>query len=53
MNRDVIGWVTLGDLTFLGSAVLAGLVVSFVVRAITNIIKGRLRRGNPDSIRAT
>ena len=52
MNRDVIGGVTLGDLTFLGSAVLAGLVVSFVVRAITNIIKGRLRRSNPDSIRA-
>ncbi len=51
MDRDVIGGVTLGDLTFLGSAVLTGLVVSFVVRVITNIIKGRLRRGNPDSIR--
>ncbi len=52
MNREVIGEVTLGDLTFLGSAVLAALVVSFVVRVITRMIKSRLRRANPDSVRA-
>ncbi len=52
MNREVIGEVTLGDLTFLGSAILTGLVVSFIVRLISGVIKGRLRRRNPDSIRA-
>ena len=52
MNRDVVEGVSVGDLVFLGSALLSALVVSFVVRVIFRMIKGRMRRENPDSIRA-
>ena len=52
MNRDVIEGVSVGDLVFLGSALLSALVVSFVVRVIFRMIRGRIRRENPDSIRA-
>lgn len=52
MDRVVIGDVTAGDLVFLGSAVAIAFVVSFVVRVISRMIKGNLRRKDPDSIRA-
>ena len=52
MDRVVIEGVTLGDLVYLGSAILAGLVVSFIVRTMTNLVKRRLRRKDPTCLRA-
>ena len=43
MDRVVLEGVTLGDLVYLGSALLAGLVVSFVVRILIRAVKRRLR----------
>ena len=44
MNRELYAEITTGDLIYLGSAVLAGLVLSLVTRLIANKVKGRLRR---------
>ncbi len=52
MDRVVLENVTLGDLIYLGSATLAGLIVSFIVRILTGSIKRRLRRDNPTCLRA-
>ena len=52
MDSIVIGDVTAGDLVFLGSAVLTALVVSFVVRVISRLVKRRLRREDANSMRA-
>ena len=41
MNRDVVEGVSVGDLVFLGSALLSALVVSFVMRVIFRMIKGK------------
>ena len=52
MDRVVLEGVTLGDLVYLGSALLAGLVVSFVVRILIRAVKRRLRRNDPRCLRA-
>ena len=52
MDRVVLEGVTLGDLVYLGSAALAGLVVSLVVRIITGAVKRGLRRKEPTCLRA-
>ena len=52
MDRVVLEGVTLGDLVYLGSAVLAGLIVSFVVRILIRAVKRSLRRNDPKCLRA-
>ena len=52
MDGEVIQGVTVGDLVFLGSAILGGLVASLVVRLAFRLFKARLRRASPGSIRA-
>ena len=52
MDRVVLEGVTLGDLVYLGSAALVGLVVSFVVRIITGTVKRRLRSKDAACLRA-
>ncbi len=52
MDRVVLEGVTLGDLAFLGSALLTGLIVSLVARFVTRRVKRRLRRRETISLRA-
>ena len=52
MDGEIIQGVTVGDLVFLGSAILCGLVASLVVRLAFRLFKARLRRASPGSIRA-
>ena len=52
MNRVVLEGVTLGDLVYLGSAALVGLVVSLAARILTGTAKRRLRSKDPACLRA-
>ncbi|MQF48376.1 mechanosensitive ion channel family protein [SAR202 cluster bacterium AC-647-N09_OGT_505m] len=44
MNEELFANVTIGDLVYLGSAILMGLVLSLVTRLISNRLKDKLRK---------
>ena len=52
MDRELFAEITTGDLIYLGSAVLVGLVLALITRLIANRVKGRLRRRVRTSIGA-
>jgi len=52
MNRDLFAEITTGDLVYLSSVILVGLVLALATRLIANRLKGRLRRKTRTSIGA-
>ena len=52
MNEKLFAGITTGDLIYMGSAVLVGLVLALAIRLIANRLKGRLRKRARTSISA-
>ena len=52
MDRDLFAEITTGELIYMGSAMLVGLVLALAVRLIANRLKARLLRRARTSIRA-
>jgi small-conductance mechanosensitive channel len=52
MDRELFAGITAGELVYMGSAILVGLVLALTTRLIANRLKGRLRRRVRTSIGA-